>query len=332
MLDFNILSRSFVNYFINLRNYTNQQLMKSLISFFIFLLFALFAMWWYYSCDWCARNTNSQNIVTNDDKEIEAAKKKAYEDSIAAINTSVSGLSANTPENKNIFEYSENLKINADNGNVFIPSSLKGFETKIADYLGVHQDQELIISGYETLIENKDSTNLGIKRAEFIKDIIVNAGVNADRIVVDNQIKDYQYDSQKNYSGGIELQFHTLDQSRMVEVEKSIANRTLYSNFGEKTFRADATLINYALELKNYLSKYPDKLVSITGHTDNVGDEEANQWYGQQRANNVRQYLINQGIEAEKIKALSKGESSPVAPNDTEENRAKNRRIEITVN
>ena len=70
----------------------------------------------------------------------------------------------------------------------------------------------------------------------------------------------------------------------------------------------------------------------MTGHTDDVGDEEANLWFGQQRANNVRQYLISQGIDADKVKATSKGESNPIVPNTSEENRAKNRRIEIIVN
>jgi outer membrane protein OmpA-like peptidoglycan-associated protein len=146
------------------------------------------------------------------------------------------------------------------------------------------------------------------------------------------QLNNYTYSDNGEYPGGILLNFSTLNEARLVEVEKSITTRTLHSNFGQKTFQPDATLSNYALELKNYINKYPDKSVIITGHTDDVGEEEANLWFGQQRANNVREYLISQGIAKDKIIALSKGESNPIVPNDSEENKAKNRRIEITVN
>ncbi|WP_025663718.1 OmpA family protein [Aquimarina megaterium] len=307
--------------------------MKNFSSFLIFLLFAWLAIWWYYSCDWCTKSTNESIPVVEQkpDPELEALAKKAYEDSIAAANRNV-GLFAKGPHGQDVFRYVENLKINNTNADVFIPNSLKGFSQQVADYLGQHQDQELIIYGYENSSENSDSTQLGISRANFIKDILVKAGINADRIVTKTQLNNYTYSNNGEYPGGILLNFSTLNEARLVEVEKSIATRTLHSNFGQKTFQPDATLSNYALELKNYINKYPDKSVIITGHTDDVGEEEANLWFGQQRANNVREYLISQGIAKDKIIALSKGESNPIVPNDNEENKAKNRRIEITVN
>ncbi|EZH75475.1 hypothetical protein ATO12_01460 [Aquimarina atlantica] len=307
--------------------------MKNFSSFLIFLLFAWLAIWWYYSCDWCSKSTDESIPVVEQkpNPELEALAKKAYEDSIAAANRNV-GLFAKGPHGQDVFRYIENLKINNTNGDVFIPNSLKGFSQQVADYLGKHQDQELIIYGYENSSENSDSTQLGISRANFIKDILVKAGINADRIVTKMQLNDYIYSDNGEYPGGILLNFNTLNKDRLIEVEKSIATRTLYSNFAQKTFQPDATLSNYALELKNYINKYPDKSVVITGHTDDVGEEEANLWFGQQRANNVRDYLISQGIAKDKIIALSKGESNPIVPNDSEENKAKNRRIEITVN
>ena len=63
-----------------------------------------------------------------------------------------------------------------------------------------------------------------------------------------------------------------------------------------------------------------------------ISVKKANFWFGKQRALNVKKYFESQGIPAVKLKASSKGETSPVVPNDSEENRAKNRRIEITVN
>ncbi len=307
--------------------------MKHVISFLIFLLFAWLGLWWYYSCNWCKKDTAQDTIIVQEklSPEAEALAKKAYEDSITAIKLA-NGLFATDTDNQDVFRYPDNLKINNADGNVFIPESIADFSTKIADYLGIHQDQELIILGYENASETGNEANLGVSRADFIKNILIDAGINGDRIVTKNILQKYSYDTDGTYYGGIVFNFHVLDKSRLEEVEKSIANRTLYSNFGEETFKPDATLANYSLELKNYLEKYPQKSVTIIGHTDDVGTLESNQWYGQQRANNVKQYLVSQGIEATRLTAISKGESSPVVPNTSEENKAKNRRIEITVN
>lgn len=307
--------------------------MKNIFSFLIFLLFACLAIRWYYSCDWCKKDigTNTTYIEKKTDPNIEALAKKAYEDSIAALSKTV-GLFAKGPQNQEVFRYIENLKINNTNANVLIPKTVEGFDLQVADYLGKHQDQELIIHGYKNDDENNDSIDTGIARANFIKSILVEAGVNPDRIISKSKPYTYQYSDDGTYEGGIELDFKMLSKTRTVEVEKSIANRTLYSNFGQKTFQPDATLSNYTLELKNYLDKYPNKSVTIIGHTDDIGTDESNLWYGQQRSNNVKKYLISQGIPKDKIKALSKGESNPIALNDSEENRAKNRRIEITIN
>ncbi|SEK34675.1 Outer membrane protein OmpA [Aquimarina amphilecti] len=305
--------------------------MRNLISFFIFILFACLGMWWYYSCNWClGSKQDGSNIVKEQiDPEIEAKAKKAYEDSLALAN----GLYAIDIEDIDVFRYPENIQINNSNFDVYIPEGIKGFENKIANYLGQHQDQDLIIYGYETSTEREADTLTGISRANYIKDILVKTGgVNGDRIVTQAKLYDYDYDADGKYNGGILLNFHKIDESRLKEIEKGIANKTLYSSFGSKEFKADATLANYALELKTYLDKYPDKKVLITGHTDNVGDTKSNQFFGLKRAQNVRNYLASQGIPSEKFTAKSKGELSPIAPNDTEENRAKNRRIEIIVN
>ncbi|WP_299439428.1 OmpA family protein [uncultured Aquimarina sp.] len=304
--------------------------MKNLISFFIFILFALLGMWWYYSCNWCLgdRNKGSSIVEEQINLEAEAKAKKAYEDSLALAH----GLYAKDNLNADVFRYPENLQINNSNSEVYIPDAVQDFEANIAQYLGQNQDQELIIYGYETTDEKNNGKEVGLARSNYIKDILIKAGINGDRIVPKAKLYTYDYNSDGKYNGGILLNFHKIDESRLKEVEKGIANRTLYSDFGSKEFKPDATLSNYALELKNYLNKYPDKTVLITGHTDNVGDDEANQFVGLKRADNVKNYLASKGIPIEKLTSESKGESNPIAPNDTEENRAKNRRIEIIVN
>ena len=73
------------------------------------------------------------------------------------------------------------------------------------------------------------------------------------------------------------------------------------------------------------------KKIVVEGHTDAVGTDEANQRLSQQRAESVRRYLISQGITADRIVAVGKGEKEPIADDATPEGRANNRRVEIIV-
>ena len=71
--------------------------------------------------------------------------------------------------------------------------------------------------------------------------------------------------------------------------------------------------------------------VRLSGHTDNVGQPEANKALSQARAEAVRQQLVDYGCDPASIQALGYGDTRPVATNDTEEGRQQNRRVEITI-
>ena len=67
----------------------------------------------------------------------------------------------------------------------------------------------------------------------------------------------------------------------------------------------------------------------INGHTDNIGDDAFNMELSINRANAVKEFLINQGVDSAILKIVGHGENNPVESNDTEKGRAKNRRVEI---
>ena len=70
--------------------------------------------------------------------------------------------------------------------------------------------------------------------------------------------------------------------------------------------------------------------ILITGHTDNYGDPRQNlEYYGMKRAEALRDYMVQQGVDASQIRCESKGQTEPVAPNNTREGRALNRRANI---
>jgi len=84
-------------------------------------------------------------------------------------------------------------------------------------------------------------------------------------------------------------------------------------------------------DLASFLLANPGVTIHITGHTDAVGTDEANQILSEGRANAVRQNLIDRGVAAERMTAEGKGEKEPVADNDTEEGRQLNRRVEFVI-
>ncbi|MFP4252638.1 MAG: OmpA family protein [Guyparkeria sp.] len=71
--------------------------------------------------------------------------------------------------------------------------------------------------------------------------------------------------------------------------------------------------------------------IKAVGHTDSIGTEEYNQGLSERRAATVKDYLVDQGVSSDKIETEGMGETNPVATNKTREGRAKNRRVEITV-
>lgn len=99
--------------------------------------------------------------------------------------------------------------------------------------------------------------------------------------------------------------------------------------------RAKADLSRDSLPTLNKLAQIardcPQVRIEIEGHTDAEGTPERNQRLADRRARAVADYLIRAGVDAGKLAAVGYGETRPVAPNDTPENRARNRRIEFTV-
>jgi outer membrane protein OmpA-like peptidoglycan-associated protein len=83
--------------------------------------------------------------------------------------------------------------------------------------------------------------------------------------------------------------------------------------------------------LVRLLEDNPTMQIALGGYTDNVGGEDANLALSRDRANSVMQYLLSQGIAADRLTAAGYGEASPVASNDTEEGRQLNRRVEFSV-
>ncbi len=196
------------------------------------------------------------------------------------------------------------------------------------EYLNNNQQKEFVITSFFS--KNESGTIAG-SRSESLQKVLIDYGMNPDRIVMQTKQGDFKFSANDQYEKGFAYEYQTMSDERMNTIDKGIASKILYAGFGSKTFQPDNTLNAYALELKNYLAKHPDKQVKIIGHTDSNGEAEANQWFGKERAKSVMQYFVLQGIDASKLTISSKGETSPIAPNTTLEGQRLNRRIEINI-
>jgi choice-of-anchor C domain-containing protein len=112
------------------------------------------------------------------------------------------------------------------------------------------------------------------------------------------------------------------------EVQVNLGAEVLFDSGRFDLKPAASTALEEVLSL---LGKYPGSAIAIEGHTDSVGTTASNQTLSQNRAASVRAWLVSRGVTATRITARGRGESSPVASNDTPEGRQQNRRVEIRI-
>lgn len=105
---------------------------------------------------------------------------------------------------------------------------------------------------------------------------------------------------------------------------------------GDVTFDTKSTVVRPGLtseisRVASVLNQYPTTLVRVEGHTDSVGSDAYNLDLSNRRANAVKNLLVQRGIADSRIDIVGYGKTMPVATNDTEAGRQKNRRVEIKI-
>lgn len=101
-------------------------------------------------------------------------------------------------------------------------------------------------------------------------------------------------------------------------------------NFDSGSFALLAESFPRLDSVVEYMTYKTSAQIVISGHTDNVGRSAKNKALSQKRADACRDYLVEKGIEGSRIEAIGYGDEQPVASNDSEEGRGKNRRIEAS--
>ena len=192
---------------------------------------------------------------------------------------------------------------------------------------GIVGDRVLEITGlYHPDEENRSSyENLGWARAHQVKGLLAEH-LDTNRVVL----------AAKSLTANPEPTsgFEAVDFSfpiRSEFVQEYHQRVLIYFPFNSTEEQLDPSIINYLRDLVTQVQA-DQKTLSITGHTDDIGNAAANYDLGLARANSIQDLLIEMGMDANKIQTGSAGEEKPMASNATAEGRKKNRRIELTIN
>ncbi len=126
-----------------------------------------------------------------------------------------------------------------------------------------------------------------------------------------------------------DMEYLTFDYTLKYEPPRSYTLNNVFFDTGKSTLRSESYKeLNELVEVMQYKKSMK---IEISGHTDNVGDDDANLKLSEARANSVRNYLLKKGIEPGRVVAAGYGETKPIAHNDTVEGRQKNRRTEVKI-
>jgi outer membrane protein OmpA-like peptidoglycan-associated protein len=132
-----------------------------------------------------------------------------------------------------------------------------------------------------------------------------------------------------------ELRERLLQQLNQILATRDSA-RGLVANMSDVLFRSGSYELapgarERLAKVSGIILAYPSLHVSVEGHTDSVGGDEYNQSLSELRAQAVRDYFVQQGIQSSSIEAHGFGKTSPIASNDTAEGRQQNRRVELVL-
>lgn len=172
--------------------------------------------------------------------------------------------------------------------------------------------------------------NLGVARADAIRKLLIQREVAETRVFLDYGQSD---DAQLRRPA----RFHLFKPSAGPDSYENVAFTFTNMTFSDANFEFDSDVFKpgepfklYADSVKTFLASYPEKKMTIIGHTDDIGEAKYNLDLGMRRAKNTREYFRKMGVEAE-IDIQSMGETKPTDSNQKPEGRQKNRRVNFVI-
>ena len=307
-----------------------------LIALVIFLFWSVFALtlYAYFNPN---DEQNSTKLASNNTTAIKTdtlvKAPKAIDTDTSTINTekiNQNQLIALNEQNDLIFKFNEGISFYKNDENISIPPSTLNFKYKILTYLEEHPNEGIVIQSFYDPTENIETPNLGIKRAQKLKQILLETQIPSQKIEIQSIIKSLPFNDNVS-QGAIQFLFKSLNKIEKPTLEFILPDtKILYPKFIDDNIVKNDELALITNEVKTILSMHPQAIVEITGHTDYVGNAQDNYELGLRYAEQVKWFIVNNtNLSSGRIKVISKGESQPLVDNNTPEARNKNKRIEI---
>lgn len=194
--------------------------------------------------------------------------------------------------------------------------------------LGQSQNIEIVGYYHKDEINTTEYENLGLARAHSLKELLINRGLDSNKISVFSTSQDLDFkdslDIATTVVGATQIDMNS-DQVQLV-THHGITEVYFPSNSDEEI---ESELLDSFL--KELVQNSKDKKMRLQGHTDNIGDEESNKSLSLKRTYTIRDRLLELGMSEANIECIGKGSSAPKVNNSTPDNRALNRRVEITI-
>ncbi|HWV14263.1 MAG TPA: OmpA family protein [Cellvibrio sp.] len=183
------------------------------------------------------------------------------------------------------------------------------------------------------LADRKVDTASALAQARFLED--QRKGFSEQRALDQLSSRTQEAEAAKADANAARQQADNL-QREIAELNAKATERGLVVTLGDLLFetgKADlkgGAAANLS-KLSAFLTQHVNRGVIIEGHTDSVGSESFNMGLSQRRADSVKAYLLAQGVAADRVVAVGKGETTPVASNDSASGRQMNRRVEVII-
>lgn len=178
---------------------------------------------------------------------------------------------------------------------------------------------------YKDEVNNTTFENLGLARADGLRQLLLDS-IPTEKIEIDAHLEDFYEDAKSKPFGGTVLSWETRNEN-IQEIE----SKTLIYFPYNSTDKIENSNISLYLSSVAEALKGNNKTVTLTGHTDNIGTPPFNKKLGMLRAIAMKKLLVSSGVDPNRITLVSEGQATPIATNDTEEGRQKNRRVELEI-
>lgn len=286
-----------------------------------------------YLCDDCHCSPNRE-VTTEDTNTIVAEPE--------VISTTRNGLSISDANGDFNIKINENFNFKTSNFSILEPLSanVTSRVSKLKDYLLENPYKDIDIIGYYRSDETNNSAypDLGLARANAVKNYLISQGIPSRQIDTHGQLNDdINPDDANTLFGPLQFGITTFEEDATDQKLKAACEAIrkyplmLYFETGEAQINLTAEQRQKIADVSRCVDKLGVK-VQVVGHTDNTGVAANNMTLGQGRADFAKNYLVRNGILSSNIEASSKGQTEPIADNNTDEGKTKNRRTVITIN